>query len=137
MGFAAFGGLTAKGNDDKRLADMKAFASAMEVVRAKAGASVYSAPAATDFAGGIFPTESTGRTEKYAYTDGTAAIANPTLASFTGLVVPNAGSGNGTAWMNVSGTVPTVSATATYFKFCTLKEAKAAQADVICQGNRQ
>ena len=42
MGFAAFGGLTGKGNDARRLADIKAIASALEVARAKIpGASVY------------------------------------------------------------------------------------------------
>ena len=125
MGFAAFGGLTGKGNDDRRSGDMKAFADAMEVVRAKASASVYTAPAATDFATGSFPKEPTSRTEKYCYLDSTtAAVANPAIAATACPV----------GWANVDGVAPTVTANAIYFKFCTINEAKTA---VICQGSRQ
>ncbi|MEK7617144.1 MAG: type II secretion system protein [Patescibacteria group bacterium] len=139
MGFAAFGGLAGRGNDGRRAADIKAFTDAMEVVRAKANASVYTAPAATDFAGGTFPKEPTSRTPKYCYLDSTtAAVANPTLASW-GSATPTACPTN---WANVDGVVPTVTANAIYFKFCTINEAGstntiAANAAVICQGSRQ
>lgn len=124
MGFAAFGGLTGRGNDDRRAADMKAFADAMEVKRANG--SVYVTVAGTDFATGNFPSEPvTSRTEKYCYLDGTAAIANP--AAWTGTACP-------VGWANVSGVAPTVTLTATFFKFCTVNEARTA---VICQGSRQ
>ena len=124
MGFAAFSGLTGRGNDDRRFADMKAFADAMEVKRGTGG--VYVTVVATDFATGTFPVEPTGRTEKYCYLDGTTAIVNPAVWA-TNLVCPS-------AWANVSGVAPTVAATATYFKFCTVNEARTA---VICQGSRQ
>ena len=136
MGFAAFGGLTGRGNDSRRKADIKAFADAMEVKRGTGG--VYVTVAVTDLAAGAFPSEPTSRTEKYCYTDGTAAIANPTLAQWvttpTSTACPTAGSGNGTAWMNVSAAAPTVSATATFFKFCTYDQAKAV---IFCVGSRQ
>lgn len=130
MGFAAFSGLTGRGNDDRRRADMKAFADAMEVKRGTGA--VYVTVAATDFATGTFPSEPITRTETYCYTDGTAVIANP--AAWSGTACPASGSGNGTAWMSVSGGAPTVSATATFFKFCTVDQAKLV---VYCQGSRQ
>jgi prepilin-type N-terminal cleavage/methylation domain-containing protein len=131
ISFAAFSGLTGRGNDSRRQADIKALADAIEVKRGVG--SVYVAPAVTDFSGGTVPQEPTTRVAKYCYTDGTAAIANP--AAWNATACPAAGSGNGTAWMTVGGvTLPTVSATATYFKACTVNQAASA---VTCYGSRQ
>ena len=129
MGFAAFGGLSAKGNDDRRAADMKADADAMEVVRARTSASVYSAPALTDFATGAAPKEPvTTRTQKYCYKDSTsAAVGNPASSDWGTLACPS-------GWASVDGSLPSVTGSATYFKFCTVNDAVAA---VICQGSRQ
>lgn len=135
IGFAAFSGLSTRGNDPRRQADVKAVADAMEVKRANApaGTATYVALELTDFSGGKVPAEPTVRAEKYCYTDGTAAIANP--AAWSGSACPAGGSGSGTGWMVIGGgTLPAVSATATNFKVCTLNEAKT---DVICVGNRQ
>jgi prepilin-type N-terminal cleavage/methylation domain-containing protein len=130
MGFAAFTGLTGRGNDGRRNTDIKAIGDALEVRRGNNTA--YQTIFATDFATGKFPAEPTGRMEKYCYTDGTAAIPNP--APWSNTACPSSGSGTGTAWMVVSGAVPTVSNTATYYKICTVNEAKDA---VICRGSRQ
>lgn len=133
MGFAVFSGLTGRGNDAKRNADMKAFADAMEIKRANnTDPSVYITVVATDFAGGTFPAEPTTRTIKYCYKDNTtAAIGNATLNDFgiggTELACPG-------GWANVSGVAPTVTTNAKYFKFCTANDAKTS---IICQGNRQ
>lgn len=129
MGFAAFGGLSGRGNDSRRSADMKAVADALEVKRTNA---LYQSIALTDFATGKAPTEPTGRTEKYCYVDGAAAIANPIV--WTGSACPASG-----GWANIDGVVPTVAGcpaacTATFFKVCTVNEAKTA---VICYGSRQ
>ena len=127
MGFAVFSGLTAKGNDARRSADMKAFADAMEVTRANTSANTYTAPAATDFSGGAFPKEPTSRVEKYCYLDSTtAAVGNMAVTS---------GSACAIGWANVDGVAPTVTAGATFFRFCTMND-KAPFA-VICQGSRQ
>lgn len=135
IGFAVYNGVSKQGNDSRRQADIKAIADALEVKRANtAGATAYQTISASDFAGGVIPSEPTTRTEKYCYTDGTATIANPTVGQFTGSTCPNAGSGNGTGWMSVSGAAPTVSATATFFRVCTLNEAKTA---VSCVGSKQ
>ncbi len=123
MGFAAFGGLTGRGNDSRRMADMKAFADAMEVK--KGTGSAYVTVVATDFASGNFPAEPTTRTEKYCYSDSTtAAVANMAVA---------AGSACATGWVTLSG-APAVTSGATYFKFCTMNDKTTA---VICQGSRQ
>lgn len=131
IGFAAFGGLTGRGNDARRQGDMKAFADAMEVKRGTSAS--YDEIIATDFATGKFPSEPSGRTEKYCYKDGAAVIANPAVADW---VVTGAAVACPTGWTDVSGvaTFPTVPTTATFFKFCTVNQAKDA---VICQGSKQ
>jgi prepilin-type N-terminal cleavage/methylation domain-containing protein len=126
MGFAAFTGITGRGNDDRRATDMKAIADALEVK--KGVNTTYQSIFPTDFATGVFPTEPTGRTEKYCYDDDTVSIPNPAVSAWAGPVACPTG------WNNVSGAVPAVSGTATYFKLCTVNEAKSA---VICRGNRQ
>lgn len=129
IAFAVFNGVTGRGNDSRRSTDIKAFADAMEVKKS-ASSSFYVTVAATDFATGTFPTEPSTRTEKYCYKDGTAAILNPVPGDW----VPATPVACPTGWANVSGSAPTVAATATFFKFCTINEAKNA---VICQGSRQ
>ncbi|TSC66685.1 MAG: Uncharacterized protein CEO21_124 [Microgenomates group bacterium Gr01-1014_80] len=134
IAFAAFRGLTGRGNDARRQADIKAIADAVEVARGQNSA--YQTLTVNAFSGGFAPQEP-ARTAvnlpKYCYTDGTAVINNPAVWSITDC--PAAGSGNGTAWMTVNNSqLPTVSATATFFKVCTVNEALAA---VICYGSRQ
>lgn len=131
VAFSIFTGLTGRANDSRRNADIKAYADAMEVKRSNVvpPSSVYVPVVPTDFSGGTFPTEPTSRAEKYCYQDGIAAIGNTSVASWASLT-----SGCPSGWANVSGTAPTVAATATYFKFCTINEAKTA---VICQGSKQ
>jgi len=135
MGFAAFGGLTGKGNDARRAADMKAFADAMEAVRARtAGATSYTAPALTDFSTGTFPVEPTNRAIKYCYQDSlSAAISNPTPTQFGTLNAAGCPTAPGT-WTGANGAAPSVSSGALYFKFCTINEAIST---VICVGSRQ
>ncbi len=131
IGFAAFSGLTGRGNDSRREADIKSIADALEVK--KGTSSTYQAITAADFATGTFPQEpdkSTARIPKYCYTDGTAAIANP--AAWSQTACP-------TTWINSNANLAgatgiTPSATAAYFKVCTVDEAKTT---VICYGNRQ
>ncbi len=127
MGFAAFTGLTGRGNDDRRQADLKAIADALEVK--KGSSTTYQSIFATDFAAGAFPSEPTNRVEKYCFKDNVTSIANPTAASMVSatLACP-------ATWSNVSGAIPGVSGTATYFKICTLNEQKNS---VICRGSRQ
>lgn len=131
IGFALFSGLTGRGNDDRRASDLKAYADAMEVRKDNSG--FYLTVAATDFAGGVFPFEPTTRQEKYCYRDGTAAIANPAVSAWPASACPSLFTSlSGVS--GVSGAAPLVSATATFFKFCTVNEAKTA---VICYGSRQ
>lgn len=130
IGFAAYGGLTSRGNDARRAADIKAFAEAMEVKRGTG--SFYVTVIATDFATGKFPTEPTTRSEKYCYKDGTTAIGNTTVGDWAAL-----SSGCPSGWANVDGVAPTVSDTATFFKFCTINQANQGTGGaVICQGSR-
>ncbi len=139
MGFAAFSGLTGRGNDDRRLADMKAYADAMEVRRGTS--SNYTSISATDFSSGEFPRDpSTGsRTPVYCYADSTSApIANPTTAQW-GAGTPTACP---TGFASTNGVAPTVTTGALYFKFCALNQAgstntTATGANIICQGSRQ
>lgn len=123
IGFAAFGGLTTKGNDSRRQADIKSIADALEVKKAN---NSYQTIAATDFATGKFPKEPTTRSEKYCYSDGTAVITNPAVWAATDACPAN--------WQNIDGAAPTVTSGATFFKVCTVNEAKT---DVICYGSRQ
>ncbi len=144
MGFAAFSGLTGRGNDDRRKADIKAISDAMEVVRGNYSAYQYLTVNA--FAGGVVPYEPiTGRVPQYAYTDGTAAISNPTAWLTTSATPTTGAGGNGTGWMPIGKTIlPTVSGTncatiptnctPTYYKVCALLEDKTT---IICSGSRQ
>lgn len=129
MGLAVFSGLTGRGNDDRRRVDLKAFADAMEVKKAN---NSYQAIVAADFASGTFPKEPTNRAEKYCYKDGTNPISNTTIAEWASLT-----NGCPSGWANIDGVAPTVSANASYFKVCTVNEAKLVNSDVICFGSRQ
>lgn len=122
IGFAAFTGLIGRGNDSRRVSDVKAIADALEVKKAN---NSYQAIVATDFGTGKFPKEPTVRTEKYCYIDGIAAINNPSV--WTGTACP-------AGWQDINGTAPIVSANAAYFKICTVNEAKT---EIICYGSRQ
>jgi len=144
MGFAAFGGLTGKGNDGRRVADIKAIADSLEVARAKiSGASVYSPIDTTFFAGGIMPNEPTTRTIKYCYKDGTSSIANTTTTDF-GIGTTEVACPTGWTSLNAAASITptgcsggvgsTTGCTATYFKVCTFNELKNF---AICQGSRQ
>ncbi len=129
IGFAAFGGLTGRGNDARRVGDIKAFADAMEVKRSTGTA--YVTVAATDFATGKFPSEPTSRGEKYCYKDSTTAVVpNTAVADWTAVGFDTCPAG----WANVSGSAPVVASGATFFKFCTINQAKT---DVVCQGSKQ
>lgn len=136
MGFAAFSGLTGRGSDDRRHADIKALADAMEVKKTTTYTTIFG----TDFAAGVFPKDpNTGRTPVYCYADSTTGpIANPTTASWGG-ATPTACP---TGFSAINGIAPTVTIGATYFKFCALNEAgstntTAANSAVICRGSRQ
>lgn len=135
IGFAVFSGLSTRGNDARRQADVKAIADALEVKRANVsgGSSVYVSISGADLAGGTIPKEPTTRTEKYCFSEGTASIANPAVADWGGATPVACPTG----WANLdslgSGTL-TVAATTTFFRVCTINEAKGA---VICYGNRQ
>ncbi len=139
MGFAAYTGLTNRGNDARRVADMKAFADAMEVKRGTSANYSTNALAATDFSTGAFPVEPvTGRAAKYCYQDSTTTpVANPSVANWGTLNAAGCPTAPGT-WVTANGVGPSVTAGALYFKFCTINEAnQGAGGAVICQGSRQ
>lgn len=128
IGFAVFNGLAGRGNDSKRQADVKAIADALEVK--KSNNATYQTVTGSDFTGGVVPKEPATRTEKYCYSEGTSVIANP--ADWTGSACPNA-SWTSLDYSSGTGTV-TVAATTTFFKVCTVDQAKTT---VICFGSRQ
>lgn len=136
IGFAVFNGLTQRGNDARRQADIKAIADAIEVKRGTNA--YYQSVANTDFAAGQPPQEpvrTTANTPKYCYTDGTTAVSNP--AVWTTTDCPTSGASNGSGWTVINNTtVPPIAGTETYFKICTVKQALGAS-DVICINSKQ
>ena len=132
MGFAAFGGLTSRGNDDRRIVDIKAIGDAYEVKRTPAMADYAGEVlAGTDFAGGVIPSDPvTGR--QYCIKTGTAAIANAVVGA-TDITAVGA---CGTAWTSVNGVSYTIPASQTFFKVCVLKSGNTT-ADIVCVGSKQ
>ena len=126
MGFAAFGGLTGRGNDDRRIVDIKAIADAYEVQRTATMADYGAeALAGTNFAGGVIPTDPVaGR--QYCIKTGTAAIANAVVPTD----ITAAGVCAGT-WTAVSTTA--IAASQTFFKVCVLLN----NGIVRCVGSKQ
>ena len=148
IGFAVFNGLTTRGNDAKRQADLKSIADSLEVDR---GAVAYIPIDASSFASGAIPIEpSTSRVPKYCFNSGGAAITIPTAASWGGGTPTACPSG----WTNLNAVATITPAgcsggagsptgcTATFFKVCTMNEAGSANttgagAAVICVGSKQ
>ena len=129
IGFAVFSGLTSRGNDSRRLADIKAIADAYENKRTAAMADYAGlALATTDFAGGVIPTDPVaGR--QYCIRTGAAAVANA--------VVPTDITATGTcagSWTAVSTTA--LAASQTHFKVCALLTGNTS-ADIRCVGSKQ
>ncbi len=130
IGFAAFGGLTSRGNDARRRVDIKAIGDAYEVKRTATMADYGGeALAATDFAGGVIPTDPvTGR--QYCIKTGTAAIANATVSTTDGITAAGACIGSG--WVPVSTTA--IAASQNFWKVCALL---ADNTTVVCVGSKQ
>lgn len=131
MGFAVFNGLTGRGNDARRSADVKAIADAYETKRTSTMADYGGLVlAATDFATGIIPADPIAA-KAYCIRTGTGAIgiANATVSSTDGVD----GTGcHGANWTAVSATALT--AGSTFFKVCAANQANSA---TICSGSKQ
>lgn len=125
IGFAAFRGLTGRGNNARIQADLKAIADAYEVRRSAPGIANYGglALAVDDFSGGVIPFNPiTGRV--YCIRTGIAAIANAAPADVgASCVIP---------WVVVSTTA--LPAGETFFKVCAQDSAGLA---VSCVGSKQ
>ena len=132
IGFAVFSGLTSRGNDARRRADLKSIADAMEV--AKENNANYQPVENNDFTGGV-PPQDPSRTSvvnkpKYCYKDGITAIDNP--SSWSAADCPDI------TWAVVDNiNLPSVSITATFFKVCGMTDDLLTSPAVICFGSRQ
>lgn len=133
IAYASFGGLTNRGNDSRRLADIKAIADVYEV-RRTATMPDYGTAAVTgvEFSGGAIPADPTaGRA--YCVRTGTAPIGNAVVADMPAGVCAG-GAGNGSAgWNTYSGTA--FAAGQTYYKICVLTQGP--PAEIKCVGSKQ
>ncbi|MCL4366056.1 type II secretion system GspH family protein [Patescibacteria group bacterium] len=130
MGMAVFSGLTGRGNDDRRRADLKAISDALEVKRGNATA--YQTITANDFAGGVIPKEPTTRNVKYCYSEGGTVIGNPTAADAGWTTGPGYCP---TGFSNIDAATSIAGGTAAYYRVCTLDQGTPVA--VICFGSKQ
>ncbi|MBI2337883.1 type II secretion system protein [Candidatus Daviesbacteria bacterium] len=132
MGMAVFSGLTGRGNDSRRLADIKAISDAYENQRTATMANYGTlALANANFSGGTIPADPI-TTRRYCInsTTGTTAVGNATVVT-AGDGITNAGACSG-AWSEVG--TSALAANTTFFKVCVLLSNNT---DIRCVGSKQ
>ena len=128
IGFAVYNGVTTRGNDAKRQADIKAIADVFEVKRTGGNYGGLTI-AAADFSAGAIPADPVAaKAYCMATTTGTTPPANASISLTDG--IDGTGCHGGT-YVAV-GTLP---ANTTFFKICAANQANAAP--TLCVGSKQ
>ncbi len=131
MGFAVFTGLTNRGNDARRVNDIKAIADAYEVKRTEAMDSYGGLTLSpNNFAGGVVPKDPV-EIRAYCIKTGIAAVPNATIEEVNPDITAAGVCGT---WLSVNGEPYEIPISQTHFKVCVLL---ADNDEVRCVGSKQ
>lgn len=125
MGFATFRGVVGRGNDARRLEDLKAIADALEANRVNVGG-VYGYAQLSDqmFSSGSIPKDPSS-IKTYCISSDSTGTNGAKPSAWSGLSCPGAISGvgaNGQAFAPVSSSTPNASGATTIWMICALME---------------